>query len=316
MTPLQPAQRFCGFVDCRPHEIPPGKAFLCGRCKAVYFCNKECQKKAWKVHRTVCQEFINTTLSIQVTTQDGKTNETTKPVRILRTQGAPNGFQKAIGRVQVKPGSTVSFKSGNDAVGFSSSFSPKLIQELKREYQGLKNFKDEFLKQSDYVSIMKCLWTEDDLDAKIKWLLGYAERGHPLLMLELSRALAQRGEKSGYSKKTAHECMKWYVLGLHCTLLDISCNNDPSTSAAFTVLKYNYGEFLKQAIKTLGDDLETFRETVFKEWNPSQLQSSPLWVTFHGMSKYLGSVSVINQDQWAETRLKKHYEMIQKYKAA
>lgn len=34
-----------------------GAAFLCGRCLEVYFCNIECQRAAWKLHRKSCREL-------------------------------------------------------------------------------------------------------------------------------------------------------------------------------------------------------------------------------------------------------------------
>eukprot|EP00055_Hartaetosiga_balthica_P004381 m.141296 g.141296 ORF g.141296 m.141296 type:complete len:133 (+) comp38269_c0_seq1:96-494(+) len=30
------------------------KLLRCSRCKTTFYCNKECQKKHWKVHRKVC----------------------------------------------------------------------------------------------------------------------------------------------------------------------------------------------------------------------------------------------------------------------
>jgi hypothetical protein len=42
------AKDFC--VNC--NKI--GKADLCGRCKKVRYCNAECQKSNWEVHKTYC----------------------------------------------------------------------------------------------------------------------------------------------------------------------------------------------------------------------------------------------------------------------
>ncbi len=32
--------------------------FRCSKCKSVYFCNKECQKKCWKIHKKHCQRNL------------------------------------------------------------------------------------------------------------------------------------------------------------------------------------------------------------------------------------------------------------------
>lgn len=32
----------------------------CGRCKAVYYCNSECQKRDWPTHKTICNDLLKT----------------------------------------------------------------------------------------------------------------------------------------------------------------------------------------------------------------------------------------------------------------
>ena len=32
-----------------------GRLFKCSRCKDVYYCSKECQKKDWKLHKIICE---------------------------------------------------------------------------------------------------------------------------------------------------------------------------------------------------------------------------------------------------------------------
>ena len=29
---------------------------ICNRCKAAYYCSRECQKRHWKTHKPVCKE--------------------------------------------------------------------------------------------------------------------------------------------------------------------------------------------------------------------------------------------------------------------
>ena len=43
----------CGHVDCRKPLRPP--LLQCARCKAVAYCSKECQTRAWKAgHKREC----------------------------------------------------------------------------------------------------------------------------------------------------------------------------------------------------------------------------------------------------------------------
>src|SRR5213080_2328666 len=35
----------------------PYAKLRCGKCKLSYYCDKECQKENWKVHKNVCQDL-------------------------------------------------------------------------------------------------------------------------------------------------------------------------------------------------------------------------------------------------------------------
>ena len=42
-------------AKCSKSALDLGRILLkCGRCKKVYYCNKECQKAHWKIHKPVC----------------------------------------------------------------------------------------------------------------------------------------------------------------------------------------------------------------------------------------------------------------------
>ncbi len=47
-----PNKRTCSY--CRKASATPLKA--CSRCKAAYFCDRTCQKQAWKGHKLVCKD--------------------------------------------------------------------------------------------------------------------------------------------------------------------------------------------------------------------------------------------------------------------
>lgn len=45
----------CGAVQRFTPDNPEGKLMTCGGCRSVAYCSRECQKKAWKKHKTDCK---------------------------------------------------------------------------------------------------------------------------------------------------------------------------------------------------------------------------------------------------------------------
>ncbi|GMI04115.1 hypothetical protein TrLO_g10889 [Triparma laevis f. longispina] len=43
---------------CRKAAVGGAPLQKCGRCRKVFYCNKECQTKAWKGHKKVCQPVV------------------------------------------------------------------------------------------------------------------------------------------------------------------------------------------------------------------------------------------------------------------
>lgn len=48
----------CGGPGCAkyPHELGENKLKLCGRCKDIAYCSKECQTADWEYHKKACGE--------------------------------------------------------------------------------------------------------------------------------------------------------------------------------------------------------------------------------------------------------------------
>jgi hypothetical protein len=44
----------CGYCDTKETQVDGQKLMLCKRCKLTYYCNKECQVAAWKIHKKGC----------------------------------------------------------------------------------------------------------------------------------------------------------------------------------------------------------------------------------------------------------------------
>ncbi|KAL7693599.1 putative Zinc finger, MYND-type, lysine methyltransferase, ankyrin repeat-containing [Plasmopara halstedii] len=45
----------CGAVQRFTQDNPEGKLMTCGGCRSVAYCSRECQKKAWKKHKSDCK---------------------------------------------------------------------------------------------------------------------------------------------------------------------------------------------------------------------------------------------------------------------
>ncbi|KAJ0401195.1 hypothetical protein P43SY_007614 [Pythium insidiosum] len=47
----------CGTMQRFSAENPEGKLMKCGGCKSTQYCSRQCQKKAWKTHKTECKRL-------------------------------------------------------------------------------------------------------------------------------------------------------------------------------------------------------------------------------------------------------------------
>ena len=46
--------KFCG--ACNKPGSQQLSPLRCGQCRAVYYCNRVCQRRAWKTHKRACKE--------------------------------------------------------------------------------------------------------------------------------------------------------------------------------------------------------------------------------------------------------------------
>jgi ankyrin repeat protein len=74
----------CQTCDANAAEVPSGKLSLCGKCKAVSYCSRECQLEDWREHKLVCKHLNH-----------GDAQQTTHPDH-LRTAALNKGTGDAI----------------------------------------------------------------------------------------------------------------------------------------------------------------------------------------------------------------------------
>lgn len=298
------------------HKQAP-KMSKCGRCELIHYCNQECQKAAWKTHKAVCQPRLRN--PIQIASGDEKKRVTAYawPSELVRQTGAgPTGVAgKKVSQASaalLQTDQTISLTSEKDVVSFASTFSPEKIATLKR-YQGIQEDKlSALLEKQDYVSILKHVWTEKDLNKAIAWLKPRAEQGHVILMFELARTLGRLANaKKEFTSDSLKEIFFWFFRGLHCTRLDIACNTDPSTSAAIEMLRFTYGQFDFPAAMIEALDQKTIMKEGVESWAPSENHPSPQWVIFHGMGMMMGEVRLKPAENWLSLRQAFHEKQLE-----
>jgi hypothetical protein len=219
---------------------------------------------------------------------------------------------KALGKV-IRPGAQPeSFFLSNekDVVIFAAQKSDRMIAELKgKGYRGLENEEklNDLLSRQDYISILKYVWTEPDLDKKISWLQKQAEKGHIILMFELSSALLL---KKPQTDELISEAMAWFLRGRFCGILDVACHGDLSTRAAIDMLTTTYtleGKIPPEK-KALFKDLH--RAAFYEKWEPKKDHPSPEWLKYHGMAWFSGENKTKPSGEWLSCRLQKRGEFL------
>ncbi len=77
------------------------------------------------------------------------------------------------------------------------------------------NLVEQKLNEQDYVGVLLSIWSEQDFNRRKQWLETRANEGHPLLMIEYGKVLAQQG--------SIEEGLKWFYLGLFRAQQDAYC---------------------------------------------------------------------------------------------
>lgn len=269
-------------------------AKVCGRCRLVRYCNPECQRLAWTTHKTVCKPpEMQTILHYTGLNCD-------KPQTIQTRSWSKSQVEETVTR-------PTDFISRGKEVE-STPVDPATL--------GLKKNQDkltELLKDEKYSELYDHLEAETDLSFKMDWLTRAANAAHVPLMMALVATLIKKIYQGQRSQADIKEAIKWYYLGMHCTRLDLTCNDDESTSGALDVYASGIGEQLRQLLteeeqKRYTSD--TYKLKIIRTWVPQETHPSPRWVVHHGLSlAFMGINTLKPQDQWYKLRLEKHREL-------
>jgi hypothetical protein len=197
-----------------------------------------------------------------------------------------------------------------DVVSFASNFSENFITYLNSSgFKGLvsEDKMNDLLEKQDYRRILCYVWTETNLDNRIAWLEKTAKLGHPILMLELSRTLAEK-HKEKASTELFDQIMHWYLLGMHCAQLDTQCSDDISVRAAIGMLRFIYGTTIYE-LGVKDENPESRKKKAIEtisSWTPSASNPSPKWISNHGLHALADKNSMKPESQWLATRTEAH----------
>lgn len=226
-----------------------------------------------------------------------------------------------------KDGNFTSFTNTQDVILYAQKKSPDYVVKLyANNYRGLRDEQkvNALLDQENYIEVLNYLWTEPDVNVRLRWLKQKAKDGHPILMMELGEAYYDANPRmSTYFLTT----LPWFATGARRTFIDSQTTSDKSVSAA-------PGALLQVYQQRLGDKLlEKYSEAqldAFQAKHADQIQErsvallkiilepilkgekqpSPEWVYAHGLGSFSGKKNSISPDQYTEIRKKTAEEML------
>lgn len=293
IPPSAPFQIQCG--ECSkvlPKESNPQR---CGRCRLVYYCSKECQITAWKIHKATCKKPEEVPMmyaqGIPTSLSDFKVGQ------------VPQWDKKQIEAEQHTRDTTTLFKKLKNAK------KQPPVDQKKLGFNKNKPSLDDLLKKGEYAEINKLLKLDSITPSERNWLRQAAELGHVPMMQRLTIILTSQITQQDRSK--VEEAVRWYHLSVHCTELDLTCNSDHTARAVLDAV-HLLGHTLKAKLTQQEQATYFAKEYILKiisSWTPKENHPSPEWAAASGMDVYFGVNSVKPQNEWYQLRLAKHKEL-------
>ena len=323
----------CGNPACRKEQ--EGEKFkICSSYKQIPYCSPQCQRAHWAAHKILCKrvdrERIVVTAKGFGKEEEKVTYSTRSMPEELRDQRAQCGKEdkgffgsrKNERKVEqaCQGASFVDMTHQQDVVTFAMSYSREVVRSLKKQgYDGLQdgNIKKlrRYLRQENYVVLLKYVWSEKNLDKKITWLTEYAKRGHIIFMLELCRALSFKiSAVRSLDERQALlvEIFKWKMVAITSLKIDMACVDDPSLGVVFNTLSHGY------RFQQLPGITQEIAERCRKEALPQVIAMmeeyperithlpSPTWLSYHGLARILGRPPMHPEQTWKSLRLSAH----------
>lgn len=326
-SPPSKTEKMSSRICSNCHKENPA-AKVCGRCKLIYYCNGECQKTHWVFHKTICREPQKVNLRYTTWDFDGKQTSAKVSMKIHSEEASQQPFTKQIGIPGIKSsafkemtGQNISVNAEKDLVCFTAKYSKDFVIQLRKHgYNGLSTVESEKLEEllhaQNYSKILKFIWSEKDIEYKLKWLQEQASKGHVILMFEIGRATLELQKPS---KDQILEAYKWRTLGRIHTHLDAACFGDTSLVAASSDLTslYNLDSLFQKFIlvrdkKTFSANIQA-QNNIIKDIQLKEGDPSPKWLLFHGMEFMMGVSTLAAPEKWLELRSNRLQIMIQEF---
>jgi len=184
---------------------------------------------------------------------------------------------------------------------------PSKLHELALKYNGMDNLDamDRYLLRSDYISILKRLWTENDQDKRYNWLEEKRPESHPLLLFELAlETIKQDPSLKGFTR-----ALFLLELAKDRTEMDTACVADSSAEVAANSLYQIYAKSVADVVKNnpgLYDEVQnaskqelskTILEQLLKALKEAEVNlnrlPSPSWTSQHALKTLFSNQNVM-----------------------
>ncbi|MDN3506841.1 MAG: hypothetical protein P0S96_06395 [Simkaniaceae bacterium] len=200
--------------------------------------------------------------------------------------------------------------------GWDQSF----VSLLGRTFNGLTNRRqiDRLLKDQNYIDVLNHVWTEPDLGTRIRWLEKKVDEGHPILVLELTKAyFLQNPSLESYVEKV----LPWLRAANYRMEVDSKCTSDKSVLDAIhecvnlhesylvqiLLERYTNAEieafYIENIEKSLLVEIDLKKRVLFPFFDEKmEVASSPEWLFNSGMLAFYDTPNTIPREKWNSIR--------------
>lgn len=196
---------------------------------------------------------------------------------------------------------------------------PRDLQKYVLQYKGLSDEAglDSALKNQDYITLLKALWSEPDADVRLQWLREKEGESHPILLFELAVEIIKKEPDLEHFE----EALALLELAKYRTELDASCATDASVGTASQSLYRTYAKAIADEITQFPELVEEINSTPEKVMTKAVLEQLLLylqevkdnfaalpssdWVAEHALQKLFLEKEVVLSQKECQERKKK-----------